>query len=277
MTLFAVGDIQGCADEFATLLETLRFEADADRLWLVGDLVNRGPASLAVLRRIVSLGDAVTTVLGNHDLHLLATAAGVRPIGDKDTFQDVLNAPDADELLGWLRHRPLLHWDREANRLLVHAGLPPGWSAKRAASEAAEIETLLRGPDWQSSLRQMYGNSPALWSEQLNEEDKRRYTINALTRMRYCDAYGRLDLVQSGAPGSQPAKLMPWFEVPGRKARDVHIVFGHWASLGLYRADNITAVDSGCVWGGSLTAVPLQPAGAPVSIPSPGYVEPATA
>jgi bis(5'-nucleosyl)-tetraphosphatase (symmetrical) len=274
MTLFAVGDIQGCAREFAALLEKLRFEADTDHLWLVGDLVNRGPASLAVLRQVIGLGDAVTAVLGNHDLHLLAAAAGVRPVGDKDTFRDVLDAPDAAELLTWLRLRPLLHWDRKANRVLVHAGLPPGWSVKRAAKQAEQVEASLRGPDWQRGLSSMYGNGPNAWSERLNEEEQRRYTINALTRMRYCDINGRLDLEQSGAPGTQPARLMPWFEVPGRRARDTHIVFGHWASLGLRRGRKLTAVDSGCVWGGSLTAVPLEPAGEPISIPSPGYVEP---
>lgn len=271
MTLYAIGDVQGCARELDALLEAIRFEPDADRLWLVGDLVNRGPSSSAVLRRVIALGDAVATVLGNHDLHLLAAAAGVRPASPKDTFQDVLEADDAEALLDWLRHRPLLHRDGDSRRVLVHAGIPPGWTVDEAIEAAAEVESALRGRKWRKKLASMYGNVPAKWSGKLSGEERRRYTINALTRMRYCDAAGALDLEYSGAPGTQPAQLVPWFDVPERRARDVHIVFGHWAALGVLQRGDVTACDSGCVWGNALTAVPLAPAGAPVAVPSPGY------
>jgi bis(5'-nucleosyl)-tetraphosphatase (symmetrical) len=275
VTLYAIGDVQGCARELEALLDAIRFEPDSDRLWLVGDLVNRGPSSEAALRRIMGLGDAVTTVLGNHDLHLLAAAAGVRAPGSKDTFGDVLAADDAEELLDWLRHRPLLHWDREARRVLVHAGIPPGWRVEDAAEAAAEVEAALQSRKWRKKLATMYGNAPAKWSAKLSGEQRRRYTINALTRMRYCDEDGALDFEHSGAPGSQPAHLMPWFDAPDRRARDVHIVFGHWAALGILRRGDVTACDSACVWGGTLTAVPLAPARAPVAVPSPGYAAPA--
>lgn len=274
MTLYAIGDIQGCARELDSLLDAICFEPDSDRLWLVGDLVNRGPSSAAVLRRIIALGDAVTTVLGNHDLHLLAAAAGVRTPNVKDTFGDVLAAEDADALLDWLRHRPLLHWDRQARRVLVHAGIPPSWQVGEAADAAAEVEAALQSRKWRKKLATMYGNAPAKWSTKLSGEQRRRYTINALTRMRYCDADGVLDLEHSGAPGTQPGHLAPWFEAPERRARDVHIVFGHWAALGVLRRGDVTACDSGCVWGGTLTAVPLVPAREPVAVPSPGYAAP---
>jgi bis(5'-nucleosyl)-tetraphosphatase (symmetrical) len=220
---------------------------------------------------VIELGDAVTTVLGNHDLHLLATFAGVRKPAAADTLDDVLDAPDVDDLIDWLRRRPLLHWDRAAARVLVHAGIPPQWDVATAASAAAEIETELRGPDWRDSLRHIYGNAPSAWSADLGKHDRRRYTINALTRMRYCDARGRLELTETGPPGSQPQDLKPWFDAPKRAAAGEHIVFGHWASLGLLERDGVTALDSGCVWGGALTAVPLDPPGAPIGVPCRGH------
>jgi len=266
MTLYAIGDIQGCADAFDALLAAISFEPGRDHLWLVGDLVNRGPDSSGVLRRVIALGDAASCVLGNHDLHLLATAAGVRAIGSGDTFHDVLEAPDAQVLIDWLRHRPLLHWDRARDTVLVHAGIPPIWNENQAERHALEIETLLRGPRWRDLLSSMYGDGPLTWSRDLDDEDRRRYTINALTRMRFCDTAGSLDLDHTGPPGSQPAGFVPWFNVPNRLNRDVHIVFGHWAALGLVRRSDITALDSGCVWGGALTAVPIEPAGPTVSV-----------
>ncbi|WP_428101616.1 symmetrical bis(5'-nucleosyl)-tetraphosphatase [Candidatus Rariloculus sp.] len=266
MTLYAVGDVQGCAAEFEALLEAISFEPRRDHLWLVGDLVNRGPDSLGVLRRVVALGDSATCVLGNHDLHLLATASGVRAAGPGDTFQDVLAAPDAPQLVDWLRHRPLLHHDVQRKTVLVHAGVPPVWTTEQALVHGGEVETLLCGPRWCESLNSMYGDEPDAWSEDLAPQERRRYTINALTRMRFCDRSGKLDFEHSGPPGSQPAPLIPWFDAP-RRARDVHIVFGHWAALGLKRRSDITALDSGCVWGGTLTAVPVDPAGTPVAVP----------
>jgi len=266
MTLYAIGDIQGCSSAFDALLERLAFEPGRDRLWLVGDLVNRGPDSLGVLRKVIALGDAVTCVFGNHDLHLLAVVAGARPIGSNDTFQGVLDARDAADLIDWLRRRPLLHHDAQARRVLVHAGIPPRWDMAQAQVHAQEVEALLRGDRWRDMLRAMYGNEPATWTADLDQQSRCRYTINALTRMRYCDREGRLDLEHSGPPGSQPQGLMPWFDVPNRRARNTHVIFGHWASLGLTLRADITALDSGCVWGGSLTAAAIDPPGATVGV-----------
>ncbi len=266
MTLYAIGDVQGCAAALDRLLERLRFEPERDRLWLVGDLVNRGPDSLAVLRKVKALGDSATTVLGNHDLHLLATVAGNRTPRPTDTLDAVLAAPDRDELVDWLRRRPLLHFDARARRVLVHAGIPPQWSVYQACEHAEEIETLLRSDDWRAALATMYGDEPRLWREDLDEVSRRRFTINALTRMRYCDRHGELDMTQSGPPGSEPRGLVPWFDVPGRQAHNVQIVFGHWAALGLVRRPDVIALDSGCVWGGALSAVALDPPGDVVQV-----------
>ncbi len=258
MALYAIGDLQGCAAEFDALLRKLRFRPSRDKLWLVGDLVNRGPDSLAVLRRVIGLGRSVVSVLGNHDLHLLATVAGRRELSPADTFHDVLEAPDAADLIDWLRRRPLLHYDARARRVLVHAGIPPVWTVPEARAQAREIEALLRGRRWRAALRAMYGNEPSAWSSKLDREERRRYTINALTRMRYCDRRGRLDLSHSGPPGTQPKGLLPWFDVPKRRSANAHIVFGHWAALGLLRRADVTALDTGCGWGNSLTAVRLD-------------------
>jgi bis(5'-nucleosyl)-tetraphosphatase (symmetrical) len=258
MALYAIGDIQGCAAAFDALLRKLKFRPSRDRLWLVGDLVNRGPDSLGVLRRVMGLGRSVTCVLGNHDLHLLATVAGRRERSPGDTFHDVLGAPDADAIIDWLRHRPLLHHDASARRVLVHAGIPPIWSVQQARAAAREIEELLRGRRWRHALKHMYGNQPAAWRPDLDREERRRFTINALTRMRYCDRRGRLDLTESGPPGSQRKGLMPWFDVPDRPAAGTQVVFGHWAALGLLRRPDVLALDTGCVWGNRLTAVRLD-------------------
>jgi bis(5'-nucleosyl)-tetraphosphatase (symmetrical) len=214
----------------------------------------------------MGLGRSVTCVLGNHDLHLLATVAGRRDLSPADTFHDVLDAPDLDVIIDWLRHRPLLHHDRVAKRVLVHAGVPPGWSIARARAEARDVEEQLRGRRWRYALREMYGGEPSAWSPKLQGAERRRYTINALTRMRYCDRRGRLDLSYSGAPGTQPKGLIPWFDVPKRRATGVHIVFGHWAALGLLRRRDVTALDTGCVWGNKLTAVQLDRPGRAVQV-----------
>jgi bis(5'-nucleosyl)-tetraphosphatase (symmetrical) len=266
MAWYASGDIQGCKTAFDELLRKISFRPSRDRLWLVGDLVNRGPDSLGVLRRVIDLGASATTVLGNHDLHLLATVAGGREQSPADTFGAVLAAPDADRLVDWLRHRPLLHYNARERRALVHAGIPPAWTLQQARAQAGEVEALLRGRKWRYALRAMYGNEPAVWDPQLGREDRRRYTINALTRMRYCDRGGRLDLRHSGPPGSQPKGLVPWFDVPERRARATHIVFGHWAALGLLLREDVTALDTGCVWGGRLTAVRLDRPARPTKI-----------
>jgi bis(5'-nucleosyl)-tetraphosphatase (symmetrical) len=266
MATYAVGDLQGCAQELDALLRKIRFRPASDRLWLVGDLVNRGPDSLGVLRRVIALGRSVITVLGNHDLHLLATFAGRRDLSPGDTFQDVLEAPDAAALIDWLRRRPLLHYDARARRVLVHAGIPAAWTVRDAQTHAREIETLLRGRRWRSALASMYGNEPSAWSPKLGKEERRRFTINALTRMRYCDRRGRLDLRFSGPPGTQEKGLMPWFDVPERRTAGVHVVFGHWAALGLLRRADVTALDTGCVWGARLTAARLDGSRRTVSV-----------
>ena len=266
MALYAIGDIQGCGAAFDALLKKLSFRKSRDRLWLVGDLVNRGPDSVGVLRHVMSLGRSVTCVLGNHDLHLLATVAGRRELSPADTFGDILSAPDAEEMIDWLRRRPLLHHDASTKRVLVHAGIPPAWTVAQAREQARDVEALLRGRRWRASLRSMYGNEPAVWSRKLDREARRRYTINALTRMRYCDRRGRLELRESGPPGSQPKGLLPWFDFPERRSRGAHIVFGHWAALGVLRRPDVTALDSGCVWGNCLTAVRLDKPARPVKV-----------
>jgi bis(5'-nucleosyl)-tetraphosphatase (symmetrical) len=266
MTLYAVGDVQGCAEALDILLERIAFDRRHDHLWLVGDLVNRGPDSRGVLRRIMELGSSATTVLGNHDLHLLATAAGARGSSGGDTFNDVLKSSDADELIDWLRRRPLLVRDRDRRLVLVHAGIPPVWKVGQARRYAAEVEEQLAAASWKKALRGMYGETPAQWSAELPTAERRRFTINALTRMRFCDVSGRLDFKFSGPPGSQPDALRPWFDLPRRGRKKWHIVFGHWSALGMVRREDITALDTGCVWGGELTAVPLDPPGAAVKV-----------
>ena len=265
MALYAIGDIQGCYDCFCALLDKLRFDARKDELWLVGDLVNRGPDSLKVLRSVKAMGSAVTCVLGNHDLHLLAAAAGGRRNVSPELAQ-VLKARDADEHISWLRKRPLVHYDKERDMVLVHAGIPPQWRPKKAVKRARAISRVLKSSDWRELLTHMYGDTPNRWSGRLKERDRWRFTINALTRMRFCDAKGRLDFQYNGPPGSQPRRLIPWFDVPARQSRGTHIVFGHWAALGLLLRPDISAIDTGCVWGRHLTALPLDPPGKPVKL-----------
>jgi bis(5'-nucleosyl)-tetraphosphatase (symmetrical) len=266
MTLYAIGDVQGCANALDALLDRIAFSRDTDRLWLAGDLVNRGPHSLRVLRTIMSLGDSVVTVLGNHDLHFLATAASVRPLRAQDTLAPILAADDRDMLIDWLRQRPLLHHDVASLRALVHAGIPPGWTLTDAERAAHEIEQMLRAASWRESLEDMYGDAPRQWRPDLSAAHRRRFGINALTRMRFCAPDGSLDFEHTGPPGSQPESLVPWFDHPLRATASVHIVFGHWAALGLLQRQDITATDSGCVWGGALTAVPIDPPGAPIAV-----------
>ncbi|MGX2040483.1 symmetrical bis(5'-nucleosyl)-tetraphosphatase [Methylocaldum sp. MU1018] len=256
MAIYAIGDIQGCFAELQRLLDKIGFDPAADRLWFTGDLVNRGPRSLETLRLIRSLGDAAVAVLGNHDLHLLAVAHGVSKTKHRDTFADVLDAPDRDALVDWLRRRPLLH--RDGAFYLIHAGLPPQWSAEDAERHAKEVESCLRGDDFIELFRQMYGDQPDLWSETLQGWSRLRFITNCFTRIRYCDRQGRTDFRQKGAPGTQPPHLMPWFKVPGRKSAGVEIVFGHWSTLGFYADDGVYGLDTGCLWGGELTALRLD-------------------
>jgi len=255
MSIYAIGDIQGCFDELLRLLEVISFDEHTDQLWFAGDLVNRGPKSLETLRFIKSLGDSAVTVLGNHDLHLLAASCAPKIARKKDSLLPILEAPDSDELIDWLRHRPLFHFNEDF--CLVHAGLPPQWDFKKTQKMALLAEQALRGPKYQAFLKQMYGNKPNIWSSNLKGVEKLRFIINCFTRMRYCDVNGRLDFVNSGPLGSQPKSLMPWFEVPKRKNADMRIIFGHWSALGYYEGPNCYAIDTGCLWGGQLTALKL--------------------
>lgn len=255
MSIYAIGDIQGCFDELLRLLDTLSFNEHTDQLWFAGDLVNRGPKSLETLRFVKSLGDSAVTVLGNHDLHLLAASCATKIANKKDTLLPVLEAPDRDELIHWLRHRPLFHHNDQF--CLIHAGLPPQWDFERTQKMATAAEQVLRSPDYKVFLRQMYGNKPNVWSSNLKGVERIRFIINCFTRMRYCDINGRLDFVNSGPPGSQPKTLVPWFEVPKRKNADMRIIFGHWSTLGYYEGSNCYAIDTGCLWGGQLTALKL--------------------
>ncbi|HEV7166081.1 MAG TPA: symmetrical bis(5'-nucleosyl)-tetraphosphatase [Gammaproteobacteria bacterium] len=258
MATFAVGDIQGCFDELKRLLDRIHFDAAEDTLWFTGDLVNRGPRSLETLRFVKDLGRHAVCVLGNHDLHLLAVAAGTTDAKQGDTLDEVLAAPDRDELLHWLRQLPLLHHDQTLGYTLVHAGLPPQWDLALAEACARELETALRSTGHLEFFRNMYGNEPRRWSPDLAGLERLRFIVNCFTRLRYCSADGALDLKPKGAPGSQASGLMPWFEVPGRLSAGLHILFGHWSTVGESRDRNVHALDTGCVWGGRLTALRLD-------------------
>lgn len=259
MACYAIGDIQGCADEFTRLLDKLKFDPARDRLWLAGDLVNRGPGSLGVLRRVRELGDAAVTVLGNHDIHLLAVAYGTgRRTRPGDTLEPVLEAPDCMELMEWLRRQPLVHHDAELKWTMVHAGLPPQWDVATAQARAHEVEAELGGADPLPFLNHLFGSKPVEWDDGLKGWDRLRYIINAFTRMRYVTREGALDLKLKGEPGSQPKGSKPWYNVPKRASRGESIVFGHWSTLGLHRSADTVCLDSGCLWGGEMTALRLD-------------------
>ena len=256
MPTYAIGDLQGCHTSLLHLLDEIRFDPEADRLWLVGDLVNRGPASLDVLRTVKKLGDAAISVLGNHDLHLLALAEGFGRAHKGDTLDEVLNAPDRDELLAWLR-RQRLAW-RDGEVLMVHAGVLPSWTADDTMERAAEAEAVLRGPHYRDFFAQMYGNAPVAWDDSLEGVERLRVIVNAFTRLRYCSAAGEMEFHHKGAPGTQPAGWLPWFEIPGRRSAEATVVIGHWSTLGLINRQDLIALDTGCLWGGRLTAVRLE-------------------
>lgn len=259
MASYAIGDIQGCFDSLQRLLEEIHFDPAADTLWFTGDLVNRGPQSLETLRFVKGLGDRAVTVLGNHDLHLIAVHEGHDKFVSKgDTLKPVLEADDGAELIRWLRHQPLLHHDAQLGYTMVHAGLPPQWDLQQARDSAHEVEEVLRGGHYRDFIDHMYGNLPDLWSDSLTGRDRLRFIINCFTRLRYCTVNGKLALSAKGRPGTQPSGTLPWFQVPGRRSREHTIVFGHWSTLGLYRDDGVIAVDTGCLWGGGLTALRLE-------------------
>ena len=256
MSDYAIGDLQGCFAPLEELLEAIAFDRARDRLWFVGDLVNRGPDSLACLRFVKGLGEAATTVLGNHDLHLLCVAQGVQRARSRDTLDEVIAAPDRDALLDWLRTRPLFHVD--GPYAMVHAGLLPQWSIARAAALAREVEAVLSGPGWREFLARLYGDEPRSWEEGLQGMDRLRVIVNAMTRLRVCDALGTMALDFKGEPGERHDGWMPWFDVPRRASATHAIVCGHWSALGLRVEANLLSLDSGCVWGRSLSAVRLS-------------------
>ena len=262
MPTYVIGDVQGCYAELRSLLHEFGFDAGRDRLWFAGDLVNRGSGSLDVLRFVADLGDRAITVLGNHDLHLVATACGIRKLRRKDTFDDVLEAADGDALIDWVRTWPLMHHERELSAVMVHAGIAPAWSVDDALARAAELAQALRARDFPQFLANMYGNEPDAWKDSLTGFDRLRFITNAFTRMRYCRADGRLEFSELRPPGEQDPSLTPWFALRRPDADGVRIAFGHWATLQIHtplsRDLHVRHVDSGCVWGGSLTALRLE-------------------
>lgn len=259
MATYVIGDIQGCLAQLEQLLAKIDFDPVHDILWLTGDLVNRGPHSLEVLRYIKSLGDHQVTVLGNHDLHLLAVAYGVQSMHAEDTLNAILSAPDKVELIEWLRYRPLLHFDSSLQFVMTHAGIAPTWSIELAAQLAQEVEVVLRSDRPEIFLKNMYGNQPACWDDQLQGMDRLRCIVNFLTRMRFCYADGSLDLSYKGEIANKPTDVIPWFSMPHRYEQTINIVFGHWAALGgKMIGPHLYPLDTGCVWGNCLTALCLE-------------------
>jgi bis(5'-nucleosyl)-tetraphosphatase (symmetrical) len=274
--IYLIGDLQGCGDPLERLLDVVGFSPSRDTLFVLGDLVNRGPDSLGVLKRLRGLEGAANCLLGNHDLHLLAVAHGVRRPHRSDTLDAILDAPDRDDWLNWLRQQHLaLHahgW------LMVHAGVLPQWDAAQTVSLAREVEAMLQGPDLAEFLPQMYGNKPARWKNSLVGADRWRCVINSLTRMRFCAADGTMEFDAKEGAGAAPEGFMPWFEVPGRRTADTPVAFGHWSTLGLINRDDLLSLDTGCVWGGQLTAVRLTDTGREViQIPCPQAQKPGVA
>ncbi len=267
MAHYAVGDLQGCHSEFMGLLARIRFDPARDRLWLTGDLVNRGPDSLAVLREVRALGACVTAVLGNHDLHLLAMAWAPKTVRKREQdLEAVLDAPDAAELLEWLASRPLLNRDRALGWTLIHAGLPPQWSLAQAEKCAKEVEQALRR-DPAELLTDMYGDRPDRWSPGLKGAERLRFSVNCLTRLRFVDGEGRLLLAYKGTVANAPKGAMPWFRHPARATKDDALIFGHWSALGYLAEPGLRCLDTGCVWGGALCALRLDRDEEPVLLP----------
>ncbi|HEY0721738.1 MAG TPA: symmetrical bis(5'-nucleosyl)-tetraphosphatase [Gammaproteobacteria bacterium] len=259
MTTYAIGDIQGCYDELCALLDLIQFDAQHDVLWFVGDLVNRGPKSLETLRFVKSLGERAITVLGNHDLHLLATWQNKqRHFKSNDTLAPIFTADDSNELLEWLRKRPLLHHEAQLGYTMVHAGLPPQWDLALAQQCAREVEEVLRGDKFKEFLNHMYGNKPNHWNPALKGWDRLRFIVNCFTRLRFCTPAGELEFEQKGNPDQNSSGHIPWFRAPQRRWAGTRIIFGHWSTLGLHQENNTTAIDTGCLWGGNLTALRLD-------------------
>ena len=272
MALYGIGDIQGCHAEFCDLLTLIGFSPVHDRLWLTGDLVNRGPDSLAVMREVIALGDAAVTVLGNHDLHLLTVAAGHRDSHHDDTLTPILEAPDRASLFDWLAHRPLAV--AENSMLMVHAGALPQWSTNDVVKLAREVESALRGTHRNAFLRELYGDEPSRWNDDLIGFDRLRIIVNALTRLRFCTADGRMEFREKRGERHAPRGFAPWFAHPNRKTADSLVICGHWSTLDLLLAPNVLMLDSGCLWGGALTAI-RWPDRRVYQVPSRSKVQPA--
>lgn len=260
MTIYAVGDLQGCLDPLKCLLDRVAFDPARDRLWLVGDLVNRGPKSLETLRFLFAMRDSVTCVLGNHDLHLLAVAHNVERLKKSDTLREIIEAPDAGDLLDWLRRQKLVHYDEARDIAMVHAGIPPMWTLAKALKRAAEVEeALLDDARLPLFLEGMYGNDPACWDSDLHGITRLRVITNYFTRMRFCKADGTLDLKSKEGADTAPPGYRPWFAHPSRKTRGQKIIFGHWAALeGKCNEPGLHALDTGCVWGGTMTLLNID-------------------
>lgn len=261
MALYLIGDVQGCDQALGRLLDSLAFSPSRDTLYLLGDLVNRGPDSLAVLRRVMAYGDAARCLLGNHDLHLLALAHGIRPAHRSDTLAGVLHAPDRPAVLDWLRQQPLARLENfhGQDTLMVHAGVLPGWSAIKTIALAKEVQAELQGPDLPAFLQHMYGNTPTRWNEALQGPDRWRVVVNALTRLRFCSAQGEMELASKEGAARAPAGYLPWFDVPQRQTASLTVAFGHWSTLGWQGRPDVLALDTGCVWGGCLSAAVVAP------------------
>jgi bis(5'-nucleosyl)-tetraphosphatase (symmetrical) len=259
MALYLIGDVQGCDTALQRLLHEISFSPSRDTLFFLGDLVNRGPDSAGVLRRLMSYGTAVQCVLGNHDLHLMAAAYGARKPSRKDTLNDVLNAPDRAAMLDWLRQQPMALLQRHQciDYLMVHAGVLPSWSATTTIALAKEVETILRGPELPEFLHQMYGNAPTSWNDHLTGVDRLRVIVNALTRLRFCTPEGVMEFSVSDGADAAPPGYLPWFDVPGRQSANVCVAFGHWSTLGWLDRTDVLSLDTGCVWGGCLSALKL--------------------
>ena len=257
MRTWAIGDVQGCQSSLEKLLSNIGYSPDRDQLWFCGDLVSRGNESLEVLRFVRSLGDGAVTVLGNHDLHLLAMACGVGRQPVSKDLDRILKATDSDTLLNWLRRRPLLHHDKSLDFTLVHAGLPPQWNLRMAKARAREAEKALRGKKYATVLRQMYGDKPARWNKNLTGYARLRFIINAFTRIRYCAPDGHVRFALKGPPKNHPRSI-PWFRFPDRASTSMRVVYGHWSTLGPHEENDTWCIDGGCVWGGRLVALRLD-------------------
>lgn len=275
MATYAIGDIQGCFASLEKLLLQVDFNKSRDKLWFAGDLVNRGPDSLSTMRLVKSLGDSAITVLGNHDLHLLAIAAEHKQTKDKG-LKKILKADDGPELIHWLRQQPLIHHDDNLGFTMAHAGIYPKWSLSQAQEYASELHEVLKGDKYLDFIHNMYGNKPKKWKKKLDGWDRLRFICNAFTRMRFCSQDGKLDFKKNGTPKVEASDIIPWFDVPDRKMKSQPILFGHWSTLGLLKRNDVYALDTGCVWGGQLTALRVD-SDSPqyISIDCPGDANPA--